>query len=75
MKLAVVRCDGQQEILNLTGEWTVVEGQYLNRLTKDGFDHFFTHDGLYDGWGGAVNTDEANAAAVIEAIEQKREIK
>jgi hypothetical protein len=53
MKLRVLHEDGSVEVLTLsTEEWRIVEGEHLNRITDaNGVEHFFTHDGFYDGWG------------------------
>ncbi len=42
----------------------IVARRYLHRLKSNGFDHFFTHDGFYDGWGGAVGTTPKEAQAI-----------
>lgn len=52
MRLRVQHEDGRSEVITLAGDWRVTEGKHLNRITdQSGFDHFFTHDGYYDGWG------------------------
>ena len=77
MNITVVREDGRQEVLNLSeGDWTATCGPILNRLSKDGFDHYFTKEGLYDGWGGQVpqGTTFEQAEELIKAVEEKRRI-
>jgi hypothetical protein len=75
MKIRVQREDRSAEVLTLKGDVDIVEGKYQNRITDgSGLDHYFTLDGFYDGWGGAVCCDEQTAAETISAMEQKREI-
>jgi len=39
----------------------------MNRLTgADGLDHFFNHDGTYDGWGHAPDNNEAAEQATVQ---------
>jgi len=75
MVIRVQHKDGTSELLNLSGDWTVIEGKYLNRIrSPQGFEHFFTFEGYYDGWGRAIQpTDPSTADAVIDAIESKRQ--
>ena len=75
MILRVQHKDGTIELLNLSGEWIVVDGTHMNRIRgPQGFEHFFTFEGYYDGWGGAIQpTDPSTADAIIEAIESKRQ--
>ena len=55
MRIRVEHENGRIEALTLRGTWHCVEGKYLNRLVdENGFEHFFTPDGHYDGWGGRV---------------------
>lgn len=78
MKIIVKRRDGREEVLTLVGEWTVYDGKILNRLTNlGGFDHFFTKDGLYDGWSTAMpeTADMKLAEEMILTVEEQREIK
>ena len=59
MKIRVRHNDGTTEVLDLKGPITVTEGKFMNRLTDgSGVDHFFSHDGFYDGWVAAVRDDE-----------------
>ena len=75
MKIRVQRADGRVEILTLRGPVEVAEGKFQNRITdRSGLDHYFTHEGFYDGWGGAVCCDEQTAHEMIASMEQKREI-
>lgn len=46
---------GEKETLHLTPPISMHEGPVLNRLTDaKGIDHYFTKEGLYDGWGKKV---------------------
>jgi hypothetical protein len=74
MKIRVQHTDGRIEILELHGTWTCKEGEFLNRLSNgNGFEHFFTLDGYYDGWGGPVNpTDSKTAQQLVDTTEGKR---
>jgi len=55
MKLRVQHRDGRIETITLHGRWSIIEGELLNRIVdENGSEHFFTHDGHYDGWGGRV---------------------
>jgi hypothetical protein len=75
MKIRVQHDDGRTETLTLRGSVEVVEGKFMNRLTDgSGMDHYFLHDGSYDGWGGAISCDERTARDTIEAMEEKREM-
>jgi hypothetical protein len=52
MKVRVQHRKGRIETLTLTGSVSVLYGERLNRLVdENGFEHFFTPDGYYDGWG------------------------
>ena len=77
MKLRVVRCDGSQEVIDLVGPCLVQHGEFLHRVqSSSGMEHFFTHDGAYDGWGMATPPDcDAEAAReIIEDVERHRHI-
>lgn len=75
MKIRVQHKDGRLEILTLKGPLEVLEGKFQNRITdQSGVDRYFTHDGFYDGWGGAVCCDEQTAHDMIASMEQKRQI-
>ena len=84
MKIQVVRNDGSREAITLTEPLTVIRGDRMNRLVcQTGMEHWFTEDGIYDGWGMAVkisapdssSTDlPAEASEFIDAIERDREI-
>lgn len=75
MKIRVQRNNDSVETLSLKGTWQVIEGKHQNRISDEsGVDHFFTHDGYYDGWGGAVCCDEQTAADTLQAMEQKRQV-
>jgi hypothetical protein len=75
MKLRVQHQTGKIETLTLRGIWTVSEGDALDRLRSDsGFEHFFTKDGYYDGWGAGVGEASPRADQVLEALEEKRVI-
>ena len=72
MKITVQREDGSVETLNLCASLFVQEGRHLNRIiTATGCEYFFTHEGRYDGWGAGVQATEAEASAVIDAMESK----
>jgi hypothetical protein len=73
--LRVQHESGRIEILTLDGDWTVVVGQHLDRLrSAAGFEHFFTKDGFYDGWGSGLGEESgARADEIVSALEQKRE--
>lgn len=46
---------GEKETLHLTPPIQMIEGKVLNILTDaKGIDHYFTKEGLYDGWGKKV---------------------
>lgn len=74
MKIQVRHRDGSLETITIRGTWTVVEGEYMDRITSNGFDHFFNHDGTYDGWGGVVSCGDQEASEILQAMESKREI-
>lgn len=76
MKLQVLHEDGSVETLELGGQLKIVEGEYLNRIVcANGFTHFFTHEGEYDGWGAGVSETPARSRNMIDALEEKRQIK
>jgi hypothetical protein len=75
MKLRVQHEDGKTETLTLRGEWTVIEGRSLDRLqSASGFEHFFTKDGYYDGWGAGLGESSPHAVHILNALEAKRRI-
>ena len=66
MKIRVQHEDGAIETLAVGGSWTVVEGKHLDRLRDvNGFEHFFTPDGYYDGWGAALAPEEPSRAQAV----------
>jgi hypothetical protein len=78
-RIQVVRPDGGSEVLTLTAPLRV-SGQCL--VTSTGMEHFFTEEGLYDGWGMPFRAEVSDGAdpldevrPFIEAIEKDREIK
>jgi hypothetical protein len=76
MRLRVQHENGKVEVLTLIGRWTTIEGGSLNRLRSDiGFEHFFTKDGFYDGWGAGLEQSESGSQPeeILNALEQKRE--
>ena len=73
MKIRVQHANGEIEVITIDGSWGVHNGEYLNHISNGNFDHFFTHDGHYDGWGGAVSCSAEDATSIIEAMEGKRE--
>lgn len=75
MKIRVLRKNGEVETIILRGRLEIVDGEYMNRITVVSglrFDHYFTHDGFYDGWGGAVSCNEETALESIQIMERKR---
>jgi hypothetical protein len=76
VKIRVQRSNDDEKIetISLKGKWEVIEGKYQNRISDEsGLDHYFTHEGYYDGWGGAIRCDEQTAAEIVCSMEQKRE--
>lgn len=75
MKIRVQHEDGRIETLTIKGEHLAVgEGHQLDRLrTSSGMEHFFTKDGYYDGWGGAVE-DARRTPEILEEIESRRDV-
>ena len=55
MRIRVQHETGRIETIQLDGElFVTTEGPQLNRIRdKKGFEHFFTKEGFYDGWGSA----------------------
>ena len=75
MRLKVVHENGDIETLTLRdGHWCVVQGKFLSRLRTEGVEHFFTKDGFYDGWGGAVSATPDEADRIAEEMDRKRAI-
>ena len=76
MKLRVQREDGRIETLELCGTWVFQDGKVLGRITHEsGYEHFFTPEGYYDGWGSClVPAGTENTPLVITAVEAKREL-
>jgi len=82
MKIKVVRCDGNHETLTLTEPLQVRRGEGLNVLeVSTGACHFFTQDGLYDGWDMPVSFEQRESTGLspeikgfIDAVELDREI-
>lgn len=55
MKIKVQREDGKVETIPLGDSLMLSDGHSLNCLRLScGFQHFFTKEGYYDGWGGSV---------------------
>lgn len=74
MKIRVQHEDGRVETLTIKGQCQLIEGEHLDRLRcASGMEHFFTKDGYYDGWGGAVE-DSRRSCEVIEEVESRRDI-
>lgn len=71
MKIKVQRCDGQIETLTLVPP---IEVHDTRVNCGDGTDHFFTEDGLYDGWGRAVSVNEPAAEQIIKNVEESRDV-
>ena len=76
ISIKVFHKDGKKEIINLHKFAIIHSGKTMN-LIKDstGTDHYFTHDGYYDGWGlGMPPTHPSDADAIRNAIEKNRQI-
>ncbi len=79
MKIRVKQEGGEIEVLELVGPLVVREGEYLNSIrSNDGLDHYFTHEGYYDGWGTGCRrllgeTDQA-VDKMVDDIEAMRQI-
>ena len=76
MKLRVQREDGRIETLDLCGTWVFQEGKLLGRIAHEsGYEHFFTPEGYYDGWGSSLApAGPETTPLVITAIEAKRDL-
>jgi hypothetical protein len=75
VRLKVIHQNGEIETLSLRdGAWTIVQGEFLDRLWDGSVEHFFTKDGYYDGWGGAVNATPAEAVEIIETMDERRDV-
>lgn len=76
MKMHVVGYEGRHEVINVVGPVEIHHGEKMDHLhSADGMDHYFLHDGTYDGWGkSAVGMTAEEAVADIERIEREREI-
>ncbi len=76
MKIKVKREDGAIEVLEFIGPLVVHEGEHLNYVySNDGLEHYFTHEGFYDGWGTGCRgkTDQA-VDKMVDDIEAMRRI-
>lgn len=75
MKIRVQHPDGRIETIHLRGQLEAVDGQILDKLTDGSLEHFFDHDGYYDGWGGFMpeGSSMEDATAAIEHIDGKCE--
>lgn len=79
MTIQVVRHDGSHEFLTLTEPLIIVRGKHQNCIiTSTRMEHFFTQDGVYDGWAMDISragfTMLPDADEFIQAIESEREI-
>jgi hypothetical protein len=75
MKIRVQHEDGRIEILTLKANLRVSEGMELDRIcTEGGMEYFFTKDGHYDGWGGAITETPDRANEIVEEVEARRVI-
>ena len=76
MKLRVQREDGRIETLELCGSWVFRDGKLLCRMAHEsGYEHFFTPEGYYDGWGSCLAPLGAERAPLeVTAIEVKRDL-
>jgi len=64
MKIRALMATGDERLIEIEGPVALHEGEYMNRLTdNNGVDHFFLHDGSYDGWGIPVSLPEAPPAS------------
>jgi hypothetical protein len=74
MKIRVQHKDGSIETIRFKGAVRLVEGSEMNRIcTESGLEHFFTKDGYYDGWGGAIE-DSQRAEEIFSEVESRREV-
>ena len=74
MKIKVIQENGVEETLTLTGSWRVREGKDLNRLVgPNGFMHFFTPTGEYEGWGNKIFQKPERTGAAGEAARREVE--
>lgn len=79
MKIKVKHEGGEVEVLELVSPLVVREGKHLNSIrSNDGLDHYFTHEGYYDGWGTGCRrllgeTDQA-VDKMVDDIESMRQI-
>ena len=76
MKIRVQREDGRIETLELCGTWVFQDGKLLSRMTQEsGYEHFFTPEGYYDGWGSClIPTGAETPPRVITAVEAKQDL-
>lgn len=76
VRLRVLRADGRTEVITLVPPVTVTLGNGIFNILSDAasVDHYFTADGIYDGWGRAINATLDDAGAAIESFETSREI-
>lgn len=78
LKIQVVRHDGRHETLTLAGPVVLhpsSKGGQGSIATSTGTSHFFSKDGVYDGWETAVSGIALGGiAAFVEATESDREI-
>ena len=83
MKIRVIRANHTQEVITLTEPLTIIRREAMNRIaTSTGMEHWFTEEGIYDGWGMNTNITvpeppgnslPQEAAEFIEQIEKDRE--
>jgi len=76
MRIKVQHENGATETLDLEGPLTVIKGHRLDRIRDShGFEHFFTKDGFYDGWGARLPKPNRLAAdRILDALEEKRSV-
>ena len=76
----VVRANGDHEKLTMTGPLTLLISSGLDRIvTSTGMEHWFTKEGIYDGWGMEFAEpvpcdDPQDALDLATAIDNEREI-
>ena len=84
MKMRVMRRDGSVETISVVGPAEVHHGEGMDYLhSANGLEHWFLHDGTYDGWSTAAPAgllvDERHplggvVGELIDRIERERKI-
>jgi hypothetical protein len=81
IRIRVLNASDEVEVLTLTGPLTIMprvpDSPFTKLLTSTGMEHWFTDDGLYDGWGmdvsGLTVADPQEALDIAQAIDDERE--